>query len=114
LGRDAGGQGKAWLSAAAWHTSRKQSSFRNGSMRARGAEAAMTEFSDPPERFLKLDEVSRRVGLGKSMIYALIKQERFPPPYKISPYASRWSEHEVAAWILKVKGGVEGKRRQMW
>lgn len=74
----------------------------------------MAEFSDPPERFLKLEEVSRRVGLGKSMIYALIKQGRFPAPYKISPYASRWSEQEIVAWIAEVKDGFEGKRRKLW
>lgn len=57
----------------------------------------MAEFSDPPERFLKLAEVSQRVGLRKSMIYVLLKEQRFPAPYKISPFASRWSEQEIVA-----------------
>ena len=48
------------------------------------------------------------------MIYRLITQGRFPAPYKISPYASRWSEHEIVAWIDKVKDGFEGKRRKFW
>lgn len=74
----------------------------------------MAEFPEPPERFLKLEEVSRRVGLGKSMIYELIKQGRFPAPYKISPFASRWSEQEIVAWIGEVKDGFEGKRRKLW
>lgn len=74
----------------------------------------MVDFTDPPERLLKLAEVSRRVGLGKSMIYRLITQGRFPPPYKISPYASRWSEQEIVAWIAEVKDGFEGKRRKFW
>lgn len=69
-------------------------------------------FADPPERLMKLPEVMRRVGLGKSMIYMLIKQGRFPAPYKISPVASRWSEHEVTAWIAAVKDGFEGKKRR--
>lgn len=72
----------------------------------------MATFPQPPERFLKLAEVSRRVGLGKTMIYALIKEQRFPKPYKISPSASRWSEQEVVAWIADVKDGFEGKRRR--
>lgn len=66
-----------------------------------------------PERFVKLDEVKRRVGLGKSMIYRLIQEGKFPPPYKISPLASRWSEREIAAWINEVKDGFEGKRRRV-
>lgn len=72
----------------------------------------MAAFPEMPERFLRLPEVSRRVGLGKSMIYELIKEQRFPRPYKISPSASRWSEREVVAWIAEVKDGFEGKRRQ--
>lgn len=67
---------------------------------------------EAPERLLRLPEVARRVGLGKSMIYVLIKQDRFPRPYKISPYASRWSEREIVAWIADVKDGFEGKRRK--
>src|SRR5690349_13062200 len=34
-----------------------------------------------PDRFLKLAEVKRRVGLGKSMIYQMIKEGAFPAPY---------------------------------
>ena len=68
--------------------------------------------ADLPERFVKLDEVKRRVGLGKSMIYRLIQEGKFPAPYKISPSASRWSNQEIVAWIADVKDGFEGKRRR--
>ncbi len=74
----------------------------------------MTDFQVQPERLMKLEEVIRRVGLGKSMIYRLISQGRFPAPYKLSAAASRWSEHEVVAWIADVKDGFEGKRRVLW
>lgn len=67
---------------------------------------------EPPDRFVKLDEVKRRVGLGKSMIYRLIQEGKFPAPYKLSPLASRWSDWEIAAWIEDVKDGFEGKRRR--
>ncbi|RHW16871.1 AlpA family phage regulatory protein [Sphingomonas gilva] len=73
----------------------------------------MAESSERPERLIKLDEVCRRVGLGKSMIYEMIKEGRFPRPYKISPFASRWSEIEIVAWIAEVKDGFEGKRRKV-
>jgi prophage regulatory protein len=66
-----------------------------------------------PERFLKLDEVKRRAGLGKSMIYRLIQEGKFPAPYKLSPAASRWSEQELVAWIADVKDGFEGKKRRI-
>ena len=73
----------------------------------------MTIGPDTPERFLKLDEVCRRAGLGKTMIYALIKDGKFPQPYKISPFAARWSERELIAWIDDVKDGFEGKKRKV-
>lgn len=62
----------------------------------------MTTDSDsihPPERLLRLAEVRHRVGLGKTMIYAMIGEGRFPKPYKITAAAARWSEREVDAWI---------------
>ncbi|KKC27195.1 helix-turn-helix transcriptional regulator [Sphingomonas sp. SRS2] len=67
---------------------------------------------EEPDRLIKLDEVKRRVGLGKSMIYRLIQEGRFPAPYKVSSFASRWSDREVIAWIDDVKDGFEGKRRK--
>lgn len=63
-----------------------------------------------PERFLKRDEVKRRAGLGKSMIYRLIQAGKFPAPYKLSPAAARWSERKLVAWIDDVKGGFEGEK----
>ncbi|MGJ3648245.1 helix-turn-helix transcriptional regulator [Sphingomonas sp. GlSt437] len=69
--------------------------------------------AERPDRLIKLDEVCRRAGLGKTMIYGLIKQGRFPAPYKISPYAARWSELELSAWIDDVKDGFEGKKRKV-
>ena len=62
---------------------------------------------------MKLDEVCRRAGLGKTMIYGMIKEGRFPRPYKIPPFAARWSDHELSAWINDVKDGFEGKKRQV-
>lgn len=68
---------------------------------------------DSPDRFIKLDEVTRRVGLGKSMVYRLIQEGRFPAPYRLANGASRWSDHEIVAWIDDVKDGFEGKKRKM-
>ncbi|GLV21912.1 hypothetical protein TomMM35A_17660 [Sphingobium sp. TomMM35A] len=73
----------------------------------------MSQESQLVDRLIRLEEVKRRVGLGKSMIYRLIQEGRFPPPYKVSPFASRWSDQEVAAWIDDVKDGFEGKRRKV-
>ena len=73
----------------------------------------MNAETETPDRFIRLDEVKRRVGLGKTMIYRLIQEERFPAPYKLSPFASRWSDREIIAWIADVKDGFEGKKRKV-
>lgn len=72
----------------------------------------MDEPIEPADRFIKMPEVCRRVGLGKSMIYEMIQNGRFPEPYKPSPFVSVWSEQEVVAWIADVKDGLEGRRRK--
>lgn len=56
-----------------------------------------------PERLIKLSEVAKRIGLGKTMIYKMVKDGSFPKPYKLNGAATRWSEQEVAAWIVEVK-----------
>lgn len=71
----------------------------------------MTDGHHAPDRFMKIDEVQRRVGLGKTMIYQKVRTGSFPAPYKLSPFAARWSEREIVQWIDEVKDGFEGKKR---
>ena len=73
----------------------------------------MSTEGNASDRLVKLDEVKRCVGLGKSMIYRLIQEGKFPAPYKGTPLASRWSDQEIRAWIDEVKDGFEGKRRKI-
>ncbi|MBN8807962.1 MAG: AlpA family phage regulatory protein [Sphingomonas sp.] len=69
--------------------------------------------AETSDRLIKLDEVKRRVGLGKTMIYRLIGEGKFPSPYKVDDFASRWSNREIVAWIDDVKDGFEGKKRKV-
>jgi prophage regulatory protein len=55
------------------------------------------------ERLIRLSEVKQRVGLGKTLIYEMISEGRFPKPYKITPAAARWSARELDAWIAAAK-----------
>ena len=50
------------------------------------------------DRLLKLAQVSEIAGIGKTMIYRLVRSGDFPQPFKPGGYASRWSEAEVLAW----------------
>lgn len=51
---------------------------------------------------IKLPEVSRQIGLGKTAIYAMMKLHTFPHPIKYGR-ESRWSQLEVQAWIEERK-----------
>lgn len=72
----------------------------------------MADASEVPDRLLLFKEVSHRVGLGRTMIYRLMRRGEFPRQYAISPNTVRWSEREIVAWIAEVKDGFEGKRRR--
>ena len=47
-------------------------------------------------RLIKLPEVERITGKGRTSIYS---DSTFPRPIKIGPRASAWVESEVTAWI---------------
>jgi prophage regulatory protein len=50
------------------------------------------------DRLIPLARSMEIVGLGKSMIYRLMRQGRFPQACKPGGAATRWSEREVCAW----------------
>ncbi len=53
------------------------------------------------EKLLRLPEVLRRTGFGRSHIYNLIHQEEFPKQIQISSGAVAWLESEFEAWMNK-------------
>lgn len=55
------------------------------------------------DRLITRAEVSRRVGLGRSAIYAMMARGDFPRPYRLSPKAVRWSEAEIEKWISNLQ-----------
>ncbi len=57
------------------------------------------------ERWIRLADVTAATGLGKSTIYKLAQERRFPKPFKIPGTSSaRWREAEVEAWMADVDG----------
>lgn len=51
------------------------------------------------KKFIRLPEVIKRTGFGKTWIYELIKAGRFPSQVKIGDRAIAFIESEVDAWI---------------
>lgn len=50
-------------------------------------------------RFLRLNEVKRLVGLGRSAIYDKIKRGEFPAPVHLGARAVAWLSDEIDGWI---------------
>jgi len=50
-------------------------------------------------RVLRLKEVCRVTGLGRSFIYQLQAEQRFPHSIKIGVRAVGWLEGEVQEWL---------------
>ncbi|WP_350447591.1 AlpA family transcriptional regulator [Pseudomonas solani] len=56
------------------------------------------------DTLIKLPEVCRQAGFGKSAIYEMINAGTFPEPIKLG-CASRWSQNEIQTWIEHQKLG---------
>lgn len=56
-------------------------------------------------QLLRRDEVMKKVGISKSTLYRLIREDGFPQPARVGA-SSVWVESEVDAWIttrLKIR-----------
>ncbi|MCL2707460.1 MAG: AlpA family phage regulatory protein [Dehalococcoidia bacterium] len=62
---------------------------------------------DFQERFIRLPELQKLLPLGKSTIWAKVKQGKLPSPVKISQRVSAWRYSDIVAYIdnLEPKGG---------
>ncbi|MDB6102438.1 MAG: hypothetical protein JWO52_2437 [Gammaproteobacteria bacterium] len=73
---------------------------RNGSRQGQLSfeEAKPTE-QVKPQRVLRLPQVRALTGLGRSLIYKLQAENRFPKRIKIGARAVGWLEDEVQKWV---------------
>jgi len=65
-------------------------------------ELARPAGSAPSDRLLTFEQLSDKVGMKRTAIYAAISAGSFPVPVKIGKL-SRWVETEVDAWIDSLK-----------
>lgn len=53
------------------------------------------------DRIIKLSELKDIVGLGRSTIYRMSSEGKFPKPIKLSERSSGWLQSEVEQWIVE-------------
>ncbi|MDQ1924579.1 MULTISPECIES: helix-turn-helix transcriptional regulator [Massilia] len=51
-----------------------------------------------PKKFLRFNDVSMLVGLGRTTIYKRIKAGTFPAPIHIGEKAVAWDSAEIECW----------------
>ncbi|MGC1387871.1 MAG: AlpA family transcriptional regulator [Steroidobacteraceae bacterium] len=62
-------------------------------------EPSARRLRDPNERALRLRQVCQFTGLGRSMIYQMQAEGRFPRRIKLGERAVGWLESEVRDWL---------------
>ena len=53
------------------------------------------------ENFLRMSDLTDKVGICRSQIYKLIQQGDFPMQIKLGERISVWSESEVEEWMRR-------------
>jgi prophage regulatory protein len=53
-----------------------------------------------PARMLRIPDVVRRVGLGRSTVWRMVQEKTFPAPRRLGPRAVAWIEADIANWVL--------------
>ena len=58
------------------------------------------------DRLLRLSDVVAKVAMGKTTVYAMIKQGTFPRPMEIAPQLVRWRASDIDAWISQLRAAA--------
>ncbi len=56
------------------------------------------EGGDPSVLFLRLPAVMRMTGLGRSTIYRMVADKRFPRPVRLATRAIAWRRTDLDSW----------------
>lgn len=65
------------------------------------AETRLNADHSTPPALIDFKQLSAKVCMGRSRIYALIGEGNFPPPVKIGA-SSRWIDPEIDAYIAQL------------
>ena len=57
-------------------------------------------------KLLRMKNVLEKTGLGRSTVYALMKEKDFPQSIRVSGRSVAWVEADVDEWINKKRGSV--------
>ena len=50
-------------------------------------------------RILRINEVCKKTGIGRSTIYRMMQHGEFPKPIKLGKKISGWLEEDIDQWL---------------
>ena len=59
---------------------------------------AAQRFAPPPAKFYRMPMVIEITGLGRSTIYRLIAENKFPEPVRVGNRAVAWRQSDLEKW----------------
>lgn len=65
----------------------------------------------PAIGYVRLPVVCAVTGLGRSTVWAWVRQGRFPTPIKLSARASAWNVGDIRAWLSNPSAWQAGRVR---
>ncbi len=60
---------------------------------------------DKGAQFMRRTEIEQVLRIGRSTIYGLMAQGKFPKPVRISPRSVAWRVSEIEAYLEKLQEG---------
>ncbi len=67
----------------------------------RVSRAASVDSAVAPKRFLRRPELTNKIGLSASSIFALERAGNFPKHILLTPRCAVWDEAQVEAWMAE-------------
>jgi prophage regulatory protein len=67
-------------------------------MQSRIRQTLVLRSEAPAPRFLRMPMVIRMTGLGRSTIYRLIAEKKFPGPVRVGDRAVAWRQSDLDQW----------------
>jgi len=63
-------------------------------------------------RFIRFKELRQRIPLGRTTIWKMMREGRFPQSRRIGKMAAAWLESEVEEWMKKNAGEGQAKENK--
>lgn len=72
-----------------------------------GTELTKGGFKMTEDRYIRIKDLAKMLGIGQSSIYRLIQQNKFPKQIKLTERTAVWRLSVINAWIEEKESATE-------